>query len=73
MNCKKCKNFYSNREKYMNPIREEIQESTDEKALHVINNMLGLNNVSLSDIARTHRIGKKVARQTRNSPVRPLI
>ena len=59
-------------------IEEGDKENTDDKVLHVINNTLGLGDISIDDIQRSHRIGpNQPGRQLRSSQptkkTRPII
>ena len=53
-------------------IVEDEKEETDEIVLNIINNELGLNNISMDNIQRSHRLGpRNKARVTRNNKVKP--
>ena len=53
-------------------VPEEENEDTDNVALDIIKNQIGVD-ISISDIERSHRVGSKKAKQTRKSKHRPLI
>ena len=57
-------------------VKEDGGENTDDIALDIINNNLNLKNITIKDIARSHRIGRPdKSRETRNVKprVRPII
>ena len=51
-------------------LEEEARENTDTKVLEILQNKLGLTNMTLKDISRSHRLGKKQDQKKRPIIVR---